>query len=315
MRKKLSIVGAGYVGATAAHWAAAHELADVVLLDIAPMESKTKGKALDLFEAAPIEGFDANVVGTADYADTANSDIVVITAGIPRKPGMSREDLISTNARICKEVTENVCKHSPNSILIYVTNPLDAIVYLGYKVSGFPKNRVMGQAGVLDTARYRAFISMATGVSVKDIQAMVLGGHGDDMVPLTRYTSIGGLPLTEFLDKPTIDGIVERTRKGGGEIVSLLKDGSAYYAPSAATIQMVEAILKDQKRVLPTTAYCDGEYGLNDMFFGLPTVLGSNGIEKVIEVQLDAEEQALMDKSADSVRKTIETLKALNVGI
>ena len=313
MRKKLSIIGAGFVGATAAHWAAAKSLADVVLVDIEAVENKTKGKALDLAEAAPIEGFDVRLIGTADYADTANSDVVVITAGIPRKPGMSREDLIGTNARIAKEVTEKVVAASPDSILIYVTNPLDAIVFLGHKVAGFPKNRIIGQAGVLDTARYRAFIGMETGVSVQDIQAMVLGGHGDDMVPLTRYTSIGGLPLSEFLPAEKIEAIVQRTRMGGGEIVKLLGDGSAYYAPAAAVIQMVEAILLDKKRVLPATAYLEGEYGLSDMFMGVPVILGAGGIEKIIEVDLNDDERAMLEKSAASVRETVETLEGMNL--
>ncbi len=313
MRNKISIVGAGYVGATAAHWAAARELGDIVLLDIPPLENKTRGKGLDLAEAAPIAGFDSSVYGTSDYADTANSDVVVITAGIPRKPGMSREDLIATNAKICKDVTEKIVAHSPNGILVYVTNPLDAIVYLGHQVSGFPKNRVMGQAGVLDTSRYRSFIAMEAGVSVKDIQAMVLGGHGDDMVPLVRYTSVGGLPLSALLPPEKIASIVERTRVGGGEIVKLLGDGSAYYAPAAATVQMVEAILRDQKRVLPCTAYLEGEYGLEGMFFGVPCVLGRGGVEKIIEIELDPEENAMLQKSADSVKKTISTLHALNL--
>jgi malate dehydrogenase len=311
MRKKLSIVGAGNVGAAAAHWAASQQLADVVLVDIAPLEGKTKGKALDLMEATPVLGLDVRLTGTSDFADSANSDVVVITAGIARKPGMSRDDLIGTNARIVKEVTEKVVAQSPECILIYVTNPLDAMVYLGYKVSGFPKQRVIGQAGVLDTARYRAFIAMEAGVSVKDIQAMVLGGHGDDMVPLTRHTSIGGLPLSEFLSRDQIDAIVERTRLGGGEIVKLLGDGSAYYAPAAATIQMVEAILRDQKRVLPVTAYLQGEYGLREMFMGVPAVLGAGGIERVLEVQLDGAERALLSASAASVGKTLDTLKAM----
>lgn len=311
MRKKLSIIGAGYVGATAAHWAVAKELADVVLVDVMPLQGKTKGKALDLAEAAPVEGVDVKVTGTAEYDDTAGSNVVVITAGIPRRPGMSREDLIGTNAKIAQEVTEKVVALSPEAILIYVTNPLDAIVYLGYKVSGFPKNRVMGQAGILDTARYRAFIGMETGVSVRDIQAMVLGGHGDDMVPLTGYTSIGGIPLSEFLPEDKIQAIVARTREGGGEIVKLLGDGSAYYAPAAGTIQMVEAILKDQKRVLPVTAYLEGEYGLSNMFMGVPVVLGSSGVERVIEVELNETEREMLDKSAASVRATLETLKGM----
>jgi len=309
VRKKLSIIGAGFVGATAAHRAVAQELADVVLVDIEALQGKTKGKALDLAEAAPVEGVDVRVTGTSEYDDTAESDVVVITAGIPRKPGLSREDLIYTNAKIARDVTEKVVARSPKAILIYVTNPLDAIVYLGHKVSGFPKNRVMGQAGVLDTARYRAFIGMETGVSVRDVQAMVLGGHGDDMVPLTRYTSIGGIPLTEFLAEEEIEAIVARTRKGGGEIVKLLGDGSAYYAPAAGTIQMVEAILKDQKRVLPVTAYLEGEYGLSNMFVGVPAVLGAGGVEKVIEVELNETERGMLRKSAASVRATLDTLK------
>ena len=313
MRNKISIIGAGYVGATAAHWAAARELGDIVLVDIAALENKTKGKGLDLAEAAPIAGFDAAIHGTSDYVDTTNSDIVVIAAGVARKPGMTREDLISINAKICKEVTQKIVASSPNAILIYVTNPLDAIVYLGHKVSGFPKKRVMGQAGVLDTARYRTFIGMEAGVSVKDIQAMVLGGHGDDMVPLVRHTSIGGLPLSEFLPPEKIAAIVERTRQGGGEIVKLLGDGSAYYAPAAATVQMVEAILKDQKRVLPCTAYLEGEYGLNGIFFGVPCVLGRGGVEKVIQVELTEQEKTMLQKSADSVKKTIETLMGMDL--
>jgi len=311
MRKKLSIIGAGYVGSTAAHWAASKELADVILVDIEPQEKRTKGKALDLTQAGPIEGFDLCLIGSSDYAETSQSDIVVITAGLARKPGMTREDLIRTNAKIIRNVTEEVVAASPDAILIYVTNPLDAIVYLGYKVSGFPKNRVMGQAGILDTGRYRAFIGLETGVSVQDIQAMVLGGHGDDMVPLTRYTSVGGIPLTEFIPQGKIDAIVERTRKGGGEIVGLLGDGSAYYAPAAATVQMVEAILKDQKRVLPVTAYLEGEYGLNDMFMGVPVVLGAGGVERVVEVSLSESEQGMLDKSAASIQRTLETLKQI----
>jgi len=311
MRKKLSIIGAGYVGATAAHRAVAKELADVVLVDIGTLQSKTKGKALDLAEAAPVHGVDVKVTGTSEYDETAGSNVVVITAGIPRRAGMSREDLIGTNAEITRDVTEKVVALSPDAILIYVTNPLDAIVYLGHKVSGFPKNRVMGQAGVLDTARFRAFIGMETGVSVRDIHAMVLGGHGDDMVPLTRYTSIAGLPLNEFLPGETIDAIVARTRKGGGEIVKLLGDGSAYYAPAAGTIEMVEAVLKDHKRVMPVTAYLQGEYGLHDMFMGVPAVIGSAGVERIIQVELNETERGMLEKSAASVRETLDTLKGM----
>ena len=313
MRKKISIVGAGNVGSTAAHLVAFKELADVILVDIESFENRTKGKALDITEAAPIDGFNVSLIGTSDYLETAGSDIVVITAGIPRRPGMSREDLIGTNARIIRDVTEKVIDASPKAILIYVTNPLDAMVYLGYKVSGFPKQRVLGQAGVLDTARYRAFIAMEAGVSVQDVQAMVLGGHGDDMVPLTRHTSVGGIPLTELLSRQRIDTIVERTRKGGGEIVKLLGDGSAYYAPAAATVQMVESILKDQKRVIPVTAYLEGEYGLKDMFMGVPVVLGSSGVEQIIEVSLSKAEHLMLDKSSASVQRTLDTLKQIEL--
>mgnify|MGYP001205639474 CR=1 FL=1 len=307
-RKKVSVVGSGFVGSTLGHILICKELADVVLVDIESLKSKTKGKALDMAESTPVHGSSVKVIGGSDYSDTINSDVVVITAGIPRRPGMTREDLISTNADITKKVTEEIVSRSPDSILIYVTNPLDAIVYLGHKISGFPRNRVIGQAGVLDTARYRYFVAEALGVSVRDVQAMVLGGHGDDMVPLTRHTSIGGVPMNQLLDKDIIDGIVERTRKGGGEIVGLLEDGSAYYAPAASVAEMVESILKDQKRVLPVTALLQGEYGLENMFIGVPTVLGENGLERVIEVDLDDSEKSMFDKSVESVRFTLETL-------
>ncbi|HAJ06673.1 MAG: malate dehydrogenase [Gammaproteobacteria bacterium] len=307
-RKKVSVVGSGFVGSTLGHILICKELADVVLVDIESLKSKTKGKALDMAESTPVHGSSVKVIGGSDYSDTINSDVVVITAGIPRRPGMTREDLISTNADITKKVTEEIVSRSPDSILIYVTNPLDAIVYLGHKISGFPRNRVIGQAGVLDTARYRYFVAEALGVSVRDVQAMVLGGHGDDMVPLTRHTSIGGVPMDQLLDKDIIDGIVERTRKGGGEIVGLLEDGSAYYAPAASVAEMVESILKDQKRVLPVTALLQGEYGLENMFIGVPTVLGENGLERVIEVDLDDSEKSMFDKSVESVRFTLETL-------
>ena len=311
MRKKVSIVGSGFVGSTIGHILVAKELSDVVLLDIENLKSKTQGKALDLAESAPVAGSDVRIIGTADYDDTAESDVVVVTAGIPRKPGMSREDLVNTNAQITKQVTEQIVERSPNTILIFVTNPLDAIVYLGHQVSGFPRERVIGQAGVLDTARYRSFIAEAARVSVKDVQAMVLGGHGDDMVPLTRHTSIGGIPVHEFLDKDTIEGIVTRTRKGGGEIVGLLGDGSAYYAPAASVAQMIEAILKDQRRVLPVTAYLQGEYGLNDIFVGVPAILGSNGLERVVEVELDENEKEMFNRSVASVRTTLQTLSEM----
>ncbi|MFL2651943.1 MAG: malate dehydrogenase [Anaerolineales bacterium] len=311
MRKKVSVIGSGFVGATVGHILVAKELADVVLVDIESLQNKTKGKALDLAESTPVDGADVRVIGTSNYDSTADSDVVVITAGIPRKPGMSREDLISTNAKIAKQVTKKIVQRSPNSILIFVTNPLDAIVYLGHQVSGFPRERVIGQAGVLDTARYRYFVAEAAGVSVKDVQAMVLGGHGDDMVPLTRYTSIGGIPLHEFLATDIIEAIVDRTRSGGGEIVGLLGDGSAYYAPAASVAQMVEAILKDQRRVLPVTACLQGEYGLNDLFVGVPAILGANGLEKIVEVELNEFEKEMFSRSVASVKDTLQTLSEM----
>ena len=313
MRKKVSVVGSGFVGSTVGHILVAKELADVVMLDIPSLQEKTQGKALDLAESTPVDGSDARVIGTSSYDETIDSDVVVITAGIPRKPGMSREDLISTNAKIAKQVTEQVVMRSPNTILIFVTNPLDAIVYLGHQVSGFPRERVIGQAGVLDTARYRYFVAEAAGVSVKDVQAMVLGGHGDDMVPLTRHTSIGGIPLHEFLSRDTIEAIVDRTRNGGGEIVGLLGDGSAYYAPAASVAQMVEAILKDQRRVLPVTACLQGEYGLTDVFVGVPAILGANGLEEIVEVELDEVEKEMFDRSVASVKGTLQTLTAMGI--
>ena len=313
MRKKVSVVGSGFVGSTVGHILVAKELADVVMLDIPSLQEKTQGKALDLAESTPVDGSDARVIGTSSYDETIDSDVVVITAGIPRKPGMSREDLISTNAKIAKQVTEQVVMRSPNTILIFVTNPLDAIVYLGHQVSGFPRERVIGQAGVLDTARYRYFVAEAAGVSVKDVQAMVLGGHGDDMVPLTRHTSIGGIPLYEFLSRDTIEAIVDRTRNGGGEIVGLLGDGSAYYAPAASVAQMVEAILKDQRRVLPVTALLQGEYGLTDVFVGVPAILGANGLEEIVEVELDEVEKEMFDRSVASVKGTLQTLTAMGI--
>ena len=313
MRKKVSVVGSGFVGSTVGHILVAKELADVVMLDVPSLQEKTQGKALDLAESTPVDGSDAQVIGTSSYDETIDSDVVVITAGIPRKPGMSREDLISTNAKIAKQVTEQVVMRSPSTILIFVTNPLDAIVYLGHQVSGFPRERVIGQAGVLDTARYRYFVAEAAGVSVKDVQAMVLGGHGDDMVPLTRHTSIGGIPLHEFLSRDTIEAIVDRTRNGGGEIVGLLGDGSAYYAPAASVAQMVEAILKDQRRVLPVTACLQGEYGLTDLFVGVPAILGANGLEEIVEVELDEVEKEMFDRSVASVKGTLQTLTAMGI--
>ncbi len=309
MRKKISIIGAGFVGSTTAHWCAAAELGDIVLLDI--VEGIPQGKGLDLYQAGPVMGFDSRIIGTNDYADTANSDVIVVTSGAPRKPGMSREDLIKVNADITRDCIARAAPLSPNAIIIMVNNPLDAMTYVAAEVSGFPKERVMGQAGVLDSARYRAFISMETGISVEDIQAMLMGGHGDEMVPLPRFSTIGGIPVTEFIAKERLDAIVERTRKGGGEIVNLLKTGSAYYAPAAATAQMVEAVLKDKKRLIPVSAYLTGQYGLSDMYFGVPVILGAGGIEKIIELPLNEEEMALLKKSADAVRSTLETLKTL----
>ena len=306
-RKKISIIGAGFVGATAAHWAAEKELGDVVLVDI--LEGIPQGKALDLFQAGPVEGFDARVIGSNSYEETKDSDVVIITSGVPRKPGMTREDLLETNKKIIESVVAQVVKNSPNSILITVTNPLDTMTYLAFKRSGFPKQRVIGMAGILDTARFKAFIAMELGVSVEDIQALLLGGHGDEMVPLPRYTTISGIPLSQLLPREKIEGLVERTRNGGGEIVSLLKTGSAFYAPSAAAIQMTEAILKDKKRILPCCVYLEGEYGLRDICFGVPVKLGANGVESIIELQLMEEEKALVAKSAESVKKSIAEMK------
>jgi malate dehydrogenase len=306
-RKKISIIGAGFVGATAAHWAAEKELGDVVLVDI--LEGIPQGKALDLFQAAPVEGFDARVTGSNGYDETKDSSVVIVTSGVPRKPGMSREDLLEINKKIIESVVTQVVERSPQAVLIMVTNPLDTMTYLAFKKSGFPKQRVMGMAGILDTARFKAFIAMELGVSVEDIQALLLGGHGDEMVPLPRYTTISGIPLSQFLPKETIDRLVDRTRKGGGEIVNLLKTGSAFYAPSAAAIQMTEAILKDKKRILPCCVYLDGEYGLKDIYFGVPVKLGAGGVEAVIELQLTEEEKKLVAKSAESVKKSITELK------
>jgi malate dehydrogenase len=306
-RKKISIIGAGFVGATAAHWAADKELGDVVIVDI--IEGLPQGKALDLFEASPIEGFDAKVIGTNSFEETRGSDVVIITSGVPRKPGMSREDLLETNKKIIESVVVQVVEKSPQAILIMVTNPLDTMTYLAFKKSKFPRERVMGMAGILDTARFKAFIAMELSVSVEDIQTLLLGGHGDEMVPLPRYTTVSGIPLTQLLPKGTIDRLVDRTRKGGGEIVNFLKTGSAFYAPSAAAIQMTEAVLKDKKRILPCCVYLNGEYGLKDICFGVPVKLGAKGAESIIEIQLTEEEKALVSKSAESVKKSIAELK------
>lgn len=307
-RRKVSVIGGGFTGATTALMVAQKELGDVVLVDVPDNEGPTKGKALDMLESTPVNGSDVNVTGTSDYADTAGSDIVVITAGIARKPGMSRDDLINTNAKIMKSVTKEIVKHSPECIIVVLTNPADAMTYAVYKESGFPKNRVIGQSGVLDTARFRTFVAQETGISVEDIQGFVLGGHGDDMVPLIRYSNAGGVPLTKLISQERIDAIIERTRKGGGEIVQLLGNGSAYYAPAAALTEMIEAILKDKKRVLPSIAYLEGEYGYNDLYLGVPTILGGNGLEKIIELELTDEEQNQLNTSADSVRDVMKAL-------
>ncbi len=306
-RPKITVVGAGNVGATCAHWAAARELADVVLVDV--VEGMPQGKALDLMQARPIFGFNVSVVGANDYEASRGSQVVIITAGIARKPGMSREDLINTNKNIVAAVTREVVAKSPNAFLIIVSNPLDAMCYVAHKVSGFPRKRVMGMAGILDTARYRCFIAMELKVAVEEIQAMVLGGHGDDMVPVVSATNVSGVPLTDLLSKKRIAALVDRTRKGGGEIVSLLKTGSAFYAPAAAAVQMAAAILKDQKRLVPVSAYLTGEYGLNDLFFGVPVILGAGGIEKIVPLKLTREEEAMLQKSAAAVAKTRDELK------
>jgi malate dehydrogenase len=310
-RPKISIIGAGNVGATTAHWCAAEELGDIVLLDIPQVGDMPKGKALDLMQASPIVGFDARITGTNDYADTAGSDVVVITAGIARKPGMSRDDLLATNAKIVGSVAAEIKKSSPKSIVIVVSNPLDAMVQRALAVTGFPHQRVLGQAGVLDTARYRTFLSMELGVSVEDIQALLMGGHGDTMVPMPTCTSVGGIPVTQLLDAKRLEAIIERTRAGGAEIVGLLKTGSAYYAPAAATTQMVEAIIRDKKRLIPCAAYCDKEYGVGGYYVGVPVILGAAGVERVVELELSARERADFDKSVAAVKELVAAMNAM----
>lgn len=310
MVDRITVVGAGHVGEiTALRLAQMSVAREVVVVDI--LEGIPQGKALDLYESGPVVGFDTRVSGTNGYAETKESDIVIITAGIPRKPGMSRDDLLATNAKIVSDVATEVKKASPNAIIIIVSNPLDVMTYVAKEATGFPANRVFGMAGVLDTARFRTFIAEKVDVSVEDIQALVLGGHGDTMVPLVSYTTISGIPLTQFLDKETIDALIDRTRKGGAEIVAYLKEGSAYYAPSAAVAQMVEAIVLDKKRILPCAAWMEGQYGISDTYLGVPCKLGRNGVEEIIEVQLTDEEQAALEKSAEHVRGTIEALKKL----
>lgn len=309
MEKKVTVVGAGNVGATAAQRLAEKSLCDVVLVDIA--EGLPQGKALDLAEAAPIEKHDSRLVGTNDYELTAGSDIVIITAGIPRKPGMSRDDLIKTNAGIMKSVVENVAKHSPEAVLIIVSNPLDAMCHIAFETSGFPKNRVLGMAGVLDSARFRCFIAEELDVSVENTHAFVLGGHGDTMVPLPRYSTVAGIPITELMDKDRIEALVERTRTGGAEIVSLLKTGSAFYAPASAAVEMAESILQDRKKILPCAVYLEGEYGIDGLFIGVPVKLGKTGIEKIIEITLTEEEDQALKKSADAVRSLVDEMGRL----
>ncbi|MFO0946812.1 MAG: malate dehydrogenase [Planctomycetota bacterium] len=305
-RPKITVIGAGNVGATTAHICASKQLGDIVLVDI--VQGVPQGKALDMFESSPVDRFDSRLIGTQDYADTKDSDVVVITAGIPRKPGMSRDDLIATNAKIVGQVTEQTVKYSPNAILIVVSNPLDAMVYLAYKQSGFPRERVMGMAGVLDTARYRSFIAEALNVSVLDVSAFVLGGHGDQMVPLPRYTSVGGIPLTSLMSPDKIEAIVQRTRDGGAEITKLLGT-SAYYAPGASIAEMVEAIVRDRKRILPAAAYCDKEYGVGGYFVGVPIKIGGKGVEQIFEIEFTAEEKTAFQHSVEHVKSLVAALK------
>jgi malate dehydrogenase len=307
LRKKITVVGAGNVGANCALWIAGKELADVVMVDV--VEGVPQGKGLDLLQAGPINGFDVTVTGANDYEPTANSDVVIITAGFPRKPGMSRDDLLLANYEVVKTATEQCVKHSPNSILIVVTNPLDAMAQVAYMVSKFSKNRVIGMAGVLDTARFRTFIAQELQVSVENVTAVVLGGHGDTMVPLARLSNVAGIPLTELLDEAKLKALVERTQNGGAEIVKYLKTGSAYYAPSAAAVEMAESILKDKKKVLPCAAYLEGEYGVNGLFVGVPVKLGARGIEQIYQIKLSAEETAALHKSAGAVKELVDVIK------
>jgi malate dehydrogenase len=306
-RKKITVVGAGNVGATTAHWLVSKELGDVVLVDI--IEGMPQGKALDLAQAGPVEGFDSRLIGANGYKETANSDIVVITSGIARKPGMSRDDLLNTNAGIVGSVTDEIARSSPNAIIIVVSNPLDAMAQIAFRRSGFPKHRVVGMAGILDSARMRTFLAEALNVSVENVTAFVLGGHGDTMVPLPRYSTCAGIPVTELLPKDVLEKIVDRTRNGGAEIVSLLKTGSAYYAPSAAAVEMVEAIIKDKKKILPCAAFLEGEYGINGLFVGVPVKLGARGIEEIIQINLTTEERAALQKSAAAVQELVNIMK------
>ncbi|MDX1564165.1 MAG: malate dehydrogenase [Phycisphaeraceae bacterium] len=307
-KPKIGIVGGGNVGSSCAMWAASKELGDIVVVDIPKAEGMVKGRMLDLAEAGPIERFDSRITGTTDYADLEGADVVVITAGLPRKPGMSRDDLIKTNVEIVKSVSEKVATHASDAIVIVVSNPLDAMVYTAWKSTGFPAERIIGQAGCLDVGRFKAFLAMETGFSVEDINALLLGGHGDDMVPLPRFTNIAGIPITQFIDESRLNEIVERAKKGGGEIVGLMGT-SAYYAPASGVVQMVEAIVKDKKRILPCAGYCDGPYGIQGLFVGVPCLLGAGGVEKVLEIDLNDEERSLLDASAKHVAELVETVK------
>jgi malate dehydrogenase len=311
-RAKITIIGAGNVGATTAHWCAAAELGDIVLVDIPQTGDMPKGKALDLMQASPVVGFDANIVGTTNYDDSIDSDVVVITAGIPRKPGMSRDDLLGTNAKIMTSVCEEIKRTSPDAVVIVVSNPLDAMVQRAQQVTGFPHQRVLGQAGVLDTARYRTFLAMELGVSVEDISALLMGGHGDTMVPLSSCTSVGGIPVTQLIAPDRLEEIIDRTRKGGAEIVGLLKTGSAYYAPAAASAQMVEAIVRNKKRLIPCAAYCDKEYGVGGFYVGVPVVLGAEGVQRIVELTLTESEQTAFQKSVDAVNELVSTMAELS---
>ncbi|QUG42333.1 malate dehydrogenase [Psychrobacillus sp. INOP01] len=307
-RSKISVIGGGFTGATTAFLLAQKELGNIVLVDIPQAENATKGKALDMAQAGPVQGFDADIIGTSNYEDTKDSDLVIITAGIARKPGMSRDDLVQTNQKVMKSVTSEIVKYSPNTTILVLTNPVDAMTYTVYKESGLPKERVIGQSGVLDTARFRTFVAKELNLSVKDVTGFVLGGHGDDMVPLVRYSYAGGIPLETLIDAARLEEIVDRTRKGGAEIVNLLGNGSAYYAPAASLVEMAEAILKDQKRILPSIAYLEGEYGMDGIYLGVPTVLGASGIEKIIELELTEDEKALLNKSAETVKAVMKVL-------
>lgn len=309
-RYKIAVIGAGFTGATTALLLAQKELGDVVLLDIPEQTNPTKGKALDLLQAGPVQGFNSHIQGTSDFVDITNSDLVIITAGIARKPGMSRDDLVYTNAKIMQSISMQVKRYAPDSYILVLSNPVDAMTYVCYKTTNFPKNRVIGQSGVLDTARFRTFVAQELNVSIEDVSGFVLGGHGDDMVPLVRYSYAGGIPLEKMIPKDRLDAIIERTRKGGGEIVNLLGNGSAYYAPAASLVEMAESILKDKRRIIPSIAYLEGEYGYHDLYLGVPTILGGNGVESIIELDLNYDERSALAKSVESVKSVMQLLHA-----